>query len=104
MLTSIPCKKKVEEGIDKLRALFPDTTLLAALDLVDRESGVCLLLHRTRSLMLLCSAQVQDAMGEMPLRSPWVHSDVQRLPPSGLVTASVLLLQLPRLRICGPDE
>jgi len=28
----------LEEGIDKLRALFPDTTLLAALDLVDRES------------------------------------------------------------------
>lgn len=51
--------QSVEEGIDKLRALFPDATLLAALDLVDRESGVCLsLLHHTRGLTSLCSAQV----------------------------------------------
>ncbi|KAF8844364.1 hypothetical protein BDN67DRAFT_895286, partial [Paxillus ammoniavirescens] len=27
-----------EEGIDKLRTLFPDTTIVAALDLVDRDS------------------------------------------------------------------
>jgi len=31
----------VEEGVDKLRSLFPDATLLAALDLVDRDSGTC---------------------------------------------------------------
>ncbi|KAG8213884.1 hypothetical protein J3R82DRAFT_10628 [Butyriboletus roseoflavus] len=78
----------LEEGIDKLRALFPDTTLLAALDLVDRESVLKYL----------------DAVGEIPLRSPWVHRDVQRLPPSGLVTAHVLLLHLPCIRIRGPDE
>lgn len=95
----------VEEGIDKLRALFPDTTLLAALDLVDRESGMCLL-HSTRLRLTssVYSAQVPDAVGEMPLRSPWVHRDVQRLPPSGLVTAHVLLLHLPCFRIRGPDE
>lgn len=91
----------VEEGVDKLRALFPDTTLLAALDLVDRESGVCLSVRLTvRSHR--CSAQIHDAMGEMPLQSPRVHRDVQCLPPSGLVAARVLLLHLPRFRIRSP--
>ncbi|KAF9241535.1 hypothetical protein BU15DRAFT_87128 [Melanogaster broomeanus] len=36
----IPCE--VEEGIDKLRALFPDNTIVAALDLVDRDNGCSL--------------------------------------------------------------
>lgn len=56
----------VEEGIDKLRALFPDTTLLAALDLVDRESGMAFP-RRCRQLTSLCSAQVPVIVGEMPL-------------------------------------
>ncbi|KAI6119880.1 hypothetical protein EDD16DRAFT_1479852, partial [Pisolithus croceorrhizus] len=30
-----------EEGIDKLRAFIPDTTLVAALDVVDRDRGRC---------------------------------------------------------------
>lgn len=29
----------LEEGIDKLRAFIPDTTLVAALDAVDRDRG-----------------------------------------------------------------
>lgn len=32
---------QVEEGVEKLRALFPDTTIVAALDLVDRDNGTC---------------------------------------------------------------
>ena len=97
--------RKVEEGIDKLRALFPDTTLLAALDLVDRESGMCLVRHRTRSpLTSSCSAQVPLVVGSMLLPSPWIRRDIQCLPQSGLVAAHVLLLYLPCVRVCGPDE
>ncbi|KAI6134494.1 hypothetical protein EDD17DRAFT_1492744, partial [Pisolithus thermaeus] len=41
-----------EEGIEKLRAFIPDTTLVAALDVVDRDRGRELLIERTLWIVL----------------------------------------------------
>jgi hypothetical protein len=42
------CPQVTEEYVLKLRTLFPDTLILAALDLIDRDSGALILLLFSR--------------------------------------------------------
>lgn len=53
-----------EEGLEKLRFLFSDTLLLAALDLVDRENGESPWMYCQISLIdSNFSDQIQDSLG-----------------------------------------
>ncbi len=45
----------VDDSIEKLRFFFPETLLLAALDLIDRDSGKSAILSRMTRHLIHCS-------------------------------------------------
>lgn len=103
-LICTPAKKSRRESTSCVRCSRTRRSWLRLTLSTARAVCVSLVVATRSRLTSFCSAQVSDAVGEMPLRSPWVYRDVQRLPPSGLVTAHILLLQLPCFRVCSPDE
>lgn len=70
----------MEEYIEKLKFLFSENLLLAALDLVDRESGKA---PRTDSNLFAdipSSDQVRYTMEALNIPCSRVHNDIHRLP------------------------
>jgi len=106
VITSVKPGVLSDETIQRLRSLFPDTLVLAALDLVDRESGelisplwlgnnfshLCLLVlydlghfvlysrYRDLTTFFGDSNQVHDSVGKITLRGPRLHRNIHCIP------------------------
>lgn len=72
----------VNDYLEKLRFLFSENLLLAALDLVDRENGEYRLfyLREPRSLIKQDSGEIHHTMGTYTVSGFWFDRNLQRFP------------------------
>ncbi len=97
---------QVDESLEKLRFFFPETLLLGALDLIDRDSGrpplpspafICI--HRTQSSLVVSSHLVQDPLGSSAVRSSRIDSHVRRVPRAAVHDDGDGVLHMSCLRV-----
>jgi hypothetical protein len=86
-----------EDSIRRLHALFPDTLVLAALDLIDRQNGWYNLIYHSRSLFLYA----QYMLTVIQIISPWGHTNYEVLGSMATYTVQVDLSVTPTSSYCS---
>lgn len=104
IILSVTPRSGVADAVQRLRTILPDSLILAALDLIDRDNGISLRCSSVSSLantFCIFSCKVDDYLGPFRVSCPWDDGIVQRFYWPRLPNDKLLFL--PCLFVCGPS-